>query len=168
MHVQSFFWKHPDVETVILRPAHIIGAVRNAPSNYLRLSRPWTVGGFDPMIQVIHEDDAARAIECALTPGVQGIFNIVGCQPAPLSQLIRLSGARPVRIPHLVADGLLNRLFSMRLTSFPAPELDHLRYVCMVDGDRARRILEFEARYSLEETMEYLRMTRIAMSGLRP
>ena len=92
------------------------------------------------MIQVIHEDDAARAIECALTPGVQGIFNIVGCEPAPLSQLIRLSGARPVPIPHLVADGLLNRLFSMRLTSFPAPELDHLRYVCMVDGRRASQI----------------------------
>ena len=31
--VQSFFWRYPAVETVLLRPAHIVGPnVRNAPS----------------------------------------------------------------------------------------------------------------------------------------
>ena len=31
MLAQSFFWKHPETETVILRPVHILGTVRNAP-----------------------------------------------------------------------------------------------------------------------------------------
>ena len=101
MHSQSFFWKHPTVETVILRPAHIIGTVKNAPSNYLRLPRPWVVGGFDPMVQIIHEEDAARAIECALRPGVQGIFNITGCVPAPLSQLFGWRGVGRFGFPIL-------------------------------------------------------------------
>ncbi|MBK7156101.1 MAG: NAD-dependent epimerase/dehydratase family protein [Sandaracinaceae bacterium] len=69
MLAQSFFWRHPDTETVILRPCHILGGVRNAASNYLRLERPLTVLGFDPMMQAIHENDVVRAIEHALRPG---------------------------------------------------------------------------------------------------
>ena len=42
--VQSFFYRQPEVETVMLRPVHIVGPrVKNAPSNYLRLPRPWVV-----------------------------------------------------------------------------------------------------------------------------
>jgi hypothetical protein len=37
MLAQSFFWKHPETETVVLRPVHILGSVRNAASNFLRL-----------------------------------------------------------------------------------------------------------------------------------
>jgi UDP-glucose 4-epimerase len=156
---QSFFWKHPEIETVILRPVHIIGAVRNAPSNYLRLERPWAMAGFDPMIQVIHEEDVARAVGLALRPGVQGIFNLPGCVPAPLSQLLRMAGGTPRVVPHFVAGPALRRLWSMRLTSFPAPELDHLRFVCMVDGERAHGDLGFTPRYDLAETMAHLRLT---------
>jgi len=158
---QSFFWKHPSVKTVILRPVHIVGAVRNAPSNYLRLQRPWTLAGFDPMIQVIHELDLARAIEAALQPEVEGVFNVAGCEPAPLSHLVALAGGEPWVVPHPLAGPILRRLWRYRLTSFPAPELDHLRYVCMVDGSRARDVLGFEPEHDLEETLAHLRLTRV-------
>ncbi len=161
---QSFFWKYPQIETVILRPVHIIGAVRNAPSNYLRLQRPWVMAGYDPMIQVVHEADVARAIGLALLPEKQGIFNLPGCVPAPLSQLLRMAGCSPRSLPHLLADPALRRLWAMRLTSFPAPELDHLRFVCMVDGERARDELEFSPRYDLAETMEHLQLTRLLIN----
>ena len=78
-----------------------------------------------------------------------------------LSRLHKLAGSKPVPIPHLLAGPALNRLFSLRLTTFPAPELDHLRYVCMVDGERALNTLKFNARYDLVETMEHLRLTRL-------
>src|SRR5258708_22330782 len=55
MLAQSFFWKRPDTATVILRPLHIVGNVRNAPSNYLRLNVIPTLMGFDPMVQVLHQ-----------------------------------------------------------------------------------------------------------------
>ena len=66
MLAQSFFWKRPETETVILRPVHILGAVRNAPSNYLRLTVDPDALGFDPMVQVIHQDDVVSAIVRAL------------------------------------------------------------------------------------------------------
>ena len=56
----SFFWKAREIDTVILRPVHILGGVRNAPSNYLRLSVVPTLLGFDPMVQMIHERDVAE------------------------------------------------------------------------------------------------------------
>src|SRR3954451_7394563 len=65
MLAQSFFWKRPETETVVLRPVHILGTVRNAPSNYLRLPVVPTLLGFDPMLQVMHEEDTVRAIELA-------------------------------------------------------------------------------------------------------
>ena len=86
MLAQSFFWKHPEAETVILRPVHILGRVRNAASNYLRLDAVPTLLGFDPMVQVIHESDVVRAIQLALRPSVRGIFNVAGGRdPLPLS-----------------------------------------------------------------------------------
>ena len=91
--VQSFFWRHHDLETVILRPAHIVGPnVRNAPSNYLRLRITPTMMGFDPMIQLIGEDDVINMLERALTPGIRGVFNIASTEPVPLSRVLKLLG----------------------------------------------------------------------------
>ena len=150
---QSFFWKHPSVETVILRPCHILGSVRNAASNYLRLERPIRVMGFDPMVQVIHERDVALALKLSLRRGVRGIFNVRGPGEVPLSHLFRLLGKKPVSLPGGLLASALDRAFRYRLTSFPAPELDHIRYVCMVDDARARGELGFRPRYGLEETV---------------
>ena len=153
MLAQSFFWKRPETETVILRPAHILGGVRNAPSNYLRLGVIPTLMGFDPMVQVIHQDDVVAAIMYALRPGVRGIFNVAGPPPLPLSKLVRLTGRPHVAIPHFIAKGAIKNLFRYRATSFPAPELDHIRYVCMVDDHRARDVLGFSPSYNIEQTV---------------
>ena len=39
------------------------------------------------------------------------------------------------------ADGVIQTMWRYHFTSFPAPELDHIRYVCMVDDRRAREVL---------------------------
>jgi UDP-glucose 4-epimerase len=153
MLAQSFFWKRPQTETVILRPVHILGAVRNAPSNYLRLGVIPTLMGFDPMVQVVHQEDVVGAILQALRPGVRGIFNIAGPPPLPLSRLIDLTGRSRVSIPHFVAKGIIARLWRYRATSFPAPEIDHIRYVCMVDDRRARDLLGYSHAHDITETV---------------
>lgn len=153
MLAQSFFWRHPSCETVILRPTHILGAVKNAPSNYLRLPVVPTLMGFDPMVQVIHCDDVARAIVMALRPGARGIFNLAGPEPAPLSRILRVLGRPRLPVPHGAARAALSQLFRYRLSSFPAPELDHIRYVCMVDDRRARDALGYAPRHGLRDTV---------------
>lgn len=153
MLAQSFFWRHPETETVILRPVHILGNVRNAPSNYLRLPVVPTLMGFDPMVQVIHQDDVVHAIRCALAPGVRGIFNVAGPEPVPLSRILRILGRPTLPLPHVMFKSVLRRLWRYRLSSFPAPEVDHIRYVCMVDDRRAREQMGYQPRRTLRETV---------------
>ena len=160
MLAQSFFWKHPNTETVVLRPCHIVGRVHNAASNYLRLERPVMVMGFDPMMQLVHEKDVVRAIELALEPGVRGIFNIRGPGEMPLSHLVRKAGGRPRSVPAPLARVALDQLWRLRLSSFPSQELDHLRYVCMVDDSRARTELGYEPAHSIDRVLRDVRRLR--------
>lgn len=153
MIASSFFWKSRETETVILRPVHILGGVRNAPSNYLRLDPVPTLMGFDPMVQVIHELDVVESIVRALQPGARGIFNVTGPGEVPLSTILAELGRRTLPVPHPLARPLLSLLWRGRFTSFPVPELDHIRYVCMVDGSRAQRELGFKPRHSLQDTI---------------
>ena len=142
-----------EFEAVILRPSHILGTVHNAPSNYLRLKVVPTLLGFDPMMQVVHQDDVVRALGAALGAGVRGIFNIGGPAPVPLSRALQLLKRTAVGVPHGMARLAVDRLFRWRVTSFPAPELDFIRYVCMVDDARARAVLGYEPTHDLLETL---------------
>jgi UDP-glucose 4-epimerase len=154
MYAQQYMWKQPEVETVIVRPVHIVGpTVRNAPSNYLRVKRPWVLAGFDPMVQLIHEEDACRALQLALKPGVRGVYNVVGPGEVPLSAVLRELGRQPIPIPHLLARPILDKLFQYRLAGFPPPELDHLQFLCTVDGSRAERELGFRPQFTMRETI---------------
>jgi UDP-glucose 4-epimerase len=154
MYAQSFLWRHPEIETVILRPVNIVGpTVRNAPSNYLRLESPLTVLGFDPMLQLIHEEDVARALALALKPGLRGVFNVTGPGEVPLSAVLRELGRHPVPVPHLLVRGLVRRAFEARLTSFPPEEVDHIQYLCIVDGSRFAREAGWSPKYTLRDTI---------------
>jgi UDP-glucose 4-epimerase len=154
MYAQSFVWRHPEIETVILRPVNIVGpSVHNAPSNYLRLERPLTVMGFDPMIQLIHEEDVARALIQALRPGPRGVYNVTGPGEVPLSAVLRELGRTPVPVPDFLLRPMLRRLFRAGLVSFPPEELDHIQYLCVVDGSRAAREMGWAPRYTLRETI---------------
>jgi UDP-glucose 4-epimerase len=151
---QSFLWRHPELETVILRPVHIVGpTVQNAPSNYLRLERPVTVMGFDPIVQLIHEEDACRALALALRPGVRGVYNIVGPGELYLSNILRELGRSPVPVPSFLLRPLLRRAYEAHLVGFPPEELDYIQYLCAVDGSRAVRELGWSPSFSLRSTI---------------
>ena len=151
--VQSFFYRHPEISTVMLRPVHIVGPrVRNAPANYLRLQRPWTLMGFDPMVQLIHEEDVVEALLLALHSEEKGIFNVVGPGEAPLSRILKLLGRKPRAVPPPVASALIERGWRWGLSRFPDPELRHIQYSCVVDGAAARDRLGFRPRYDFRST----------------
>jgi len=154
MLAHGFFWRHPDIETVILRPVHIVGpTIRNAPSNYLRLRYPWVLAGFDPMLQLIHQEDAARAMVEALRPGLKGVYNVVGPGEVPLSAVLRELGRTPIPVPHPLARPLLGTLFRYRLANFPPPELDHIQFLCMVDGSRWASDVGWVPQHSMKDTI---------------
>ncbi len=154
MLAHGFFWKHPGIETVILRPVHIVGPhIKNAPSNYLRLKRPWVLAGFDPMVQLIHVEDVARAMVEALKPEPKGVYNVVGPGEVPLSAIFRELQRTVLPVPHVLARATLGMLFKYRLASFPPPELDHIQFLCAVDGGRWAADVGWKPQHSMRETI---------------
>lgn len=154
MLAHGFFWRHPDINTVILRPVHIVGpTIKNAPSNYLRLRHPWTLAGFDPIVQMIHVEDVGRAMVEALRPELKGVYNVTGPGEVPLSAALRELGHTPIPVPHPVARPLLGMLFKYRLANFPPPELDHIQFLCNVDGTRWQKETGWKPRHSMRETI---------------
>jgi UDP-glucose 4-epimerase len=105
------------------------------------------------MMQVVHQDDVVWALCAALNSGVRGIFNIGGPPPVSLSRALQMLERTAVGVPHGVARAAMDRLFRWRVTSFPAPELDFIRYVCMVDDTRARSVLGYQPQHTLLETL---------------
>jgi UDP-glucose 4-epimerase len=154
MYAQSFMWKHPEIETVIVRPVNVVGpTVKNAPSSYLKMQRPPTVMGFDPMVQLIHEEDACRAMVLALRPGLRGVFNVTGPGQVPLSTIMKELGRATLPIPHFLVRPLARRLFDARLSGFPPEEVDHIQYLCVVDGSRFAREAGWQPAYSIRDTI---------------
>lgn len=163
MLIQGFFWKHPEVETVILRPVHIVGPhVKNAPTKFMRMKRPWLLLGFSPMLQLIFEEDVATALILAMKPKASGVYNVAGPGEIPITTLVREMGRRPIYVPHFMAKRLVGLLWDWRASSFPAPEVDHLRYHCMVDDSRCRRELGFAPKHSFRRIF---RLMRAAAAG---
>jgi len=156
--VQSFFWRYHDIETVILRPAHIVGPhIRNAPSNYLRLRIIPGLLGFDPMVQMIHEDDVVTALAESTIPGVRGVFNLAGTEPIPVNRVLKIVGKPVIRIPHMMFRAFLEKMWKYRLTSFPAPELDHIRFNTVLDTTRQKEMFKKIPEKNLYEILEPFR-----------
>lgn len=157
MAANMFLWRHPEIETVVLRPVHIVGRVSNAPSNYLRLSVCPVMMGYDPMIQLIHEDDVVEALLLSLKKGIKGIYNVVGPDVIPLSLLLKKIGRTIIPVPDFLFERCMKIAWRLKFTSFPPPEIDYLRFVCMVDGSKWEKETGFKPKRTIEDIIALFR-----------
>jgi UDP-glucose 4-epimerase len=67
-------------------------------ARYLSLPIVPTFAGFDPRLQLLHEDDAAEAIVRAVLGEHPGVFNVAADGVVLLSQAIAIMGGRPAPI----------------------------------------------------------------------
>jgi UDP-glucose 4-epimerase len=158
MMIQSFFWKQPNIETVILRPVHIVGpTLNNAPSRYARLRRQPIMLGYDPMVQVVHPKDVAQSIRLSLAEKIRGVFNIVGHGEAPLSRIAKALNVSTIPIPEFLFRRAMSSAFRYGLSSYPPGELDHLKYACLVDGSRAQREMSYRPQHALMDIIQEIK-----------
>lgn len=158
MMMQSFFWKQPQTETIILRPCHIVGpGLRNAPSRYFNLSTIPTILGFDPLIQLLHINDLIDAIILSLKSSVRGIYNLAGNDVAPLSRIIKALDRPSLPLPETIFRAFMATSFFSGQSNFPLGELDHLKYTCLIDDQRARKELGFKPKKKLSTIINQLK-----------
>jgi len=146
--VSDFAARHPQITVTVLRCAPLLNP-QSQLIRYLCSPSPQVLFGFDPMIQLLHVDDAAQAVVAAVQQPIGGAFNIAPAQPMPLSQVIRRLGHQPVPV--------LGPLFDNQ----PPPgwpfEVDFLRYRCTIDPQRACRLLGWSARYDMATALDSLK-----------
>ncbi|MCA9545987.1 MAG: NAD-dependent epimerase/dehydratase family protein [Myxococcales bacterium] len=155
LYAGSALWRYPEVRTAVLRLVYTLGPSRRGTlAGYLNGKRVPTVLGFDPLFQFMHEEDAARAIAEALDHDLNGIYNVTGPQPVPLSLLCRATGRPAVPLPEPLFPKLVGKL---GLSWLPRGALAHIKYPIVVDGAAFAQATGFKARYDEVNTMEAYR-----------
>jgi UDP-glucose 4-epimerase len=152
----SFMWRHPDIHTSVLRPVPALGTfVESAIGRYLRMNPVVLPMGFNPMLQVIHEEDLTEALALSIELGLNGVYNVTGPGEVPAQVVIRETGGRVLPVP----DPLL-RSVSKRLFGLPPGAIDFMKYSCTIDGARFVAETGFEPIFGLKDIFRVLRSQR--------
>jgi UDP-glucose 4-epimerase len=152
--VQRFAQEHPDVEVCVLRFAPILGpSISNMYTRFFSRPVAPVMMGHDPLMQFVHEQDAAFALAHAVESRATGAFNIVGKGVLPYTTVLALLGRVPVPMPQIVARQLSKVLWATQLVGSPPSFLDFLLYLCVADGNRAKTVLGFTPRLSIKRTI---------------
>jgi UDP-glucose 4-epimerase len=152
---RDFTRRRRDVDTVILRTQNVIGpTVKTNISEYLSLPVVPTALGFDPRLQLLHEEDAVEALYRSLMGDARGIFNIAAEGVVFLSQAIRLMGRVPLPLLLPAAQPTAALLRRMRVVDFPADQLRLIVYGRVVSTRRASEQLGFSSRFSTRAALE--------------
>jgi UDP-glucose 4-epimerase len=152
--VQRYAKEHPEVEVCVLRFAPILGpTISNMFTRFFSRPVAPVMMGHDPLMQFVHEQDAAYALSQAVESRAVGAFNIVGKGVLPYTTVLALLGRVPMPMPQIVARQLTKILWTTQLVGSPPSFLDFLLYLCVADGARARRELGFSPRLSIKRTI---------------
>jgi UDP-glucose 4-epimerase len=161
-----FAQQNPDCTVTILRFAPLLGPRADTiVSKFLSRRLVPTLLGFDPLLQVLHEEDAIGATVAAVHGEVRGAVNIAAPGVIPLSQAIQLAGSRPMPLPQAVLSRSLQALWATRAGDFPPGHIGFLKYLLVGDLTRMQNELQFKPRMDVVRAIQAFRAVK--QTGLR-
>jgi UDP-glucose 4-epimerase len=139
-YVRGFGRRRPDVTLSLLRFTNFIGSQIETPlTRYFSLPVVPTVLGFDPRIQLCHEDDGVEVLRRAATEDHAGIFNVGGAGVMLLSQALRRLGRPSFPVPS-PAVSLVARAFRRAgVVDFSPEQMRYLEHGRVADVSRLQR-----------------------------
>jgi UDP-glucose 4-epimerase len=138
--VNGFAAAHADRVVTILRFPPIVGpSVFDPFAGYLSRMVAPVVLGHDPLVQLVHVEDALQAIVKSLAEDLPGTFNVGSRGVLPLSAVLKLAGVRRLPLPHLGTGWALRLTNLIGLTQTPPALLDYVRYLCVADLRKAEQ-----------------------------
>jgi len=158
-HAASFARRYPEMTVTVLRFAPLFGpGVRTFYTRVFDRRVVPVLMGYDPLIQLLHPDDALTAIEAALARAPKGAVNVAPRSSISLIRALHLAGKIPVPVPHPAAYAIYDALWSSGVGPAPGAFVDYVRYLFVADGQRAEREMGFRARYGSRDSLAaYLR-----------
>ncbi len=154
---RSWMYEHGRTPMVLLRPVFVLGPNVRAGflHHYLSMRKVPVAMGFNPMMQILHEDDVVEAIHCGLTARARGIYNVTGSSSISLTRLLDEMKIPRYPVPHPLLYKGDEALFRLRLSPLPPGSLQFLQYNCVVDGSKIRKELKYSPVRTLRETLEH-------------
>ncbi len=151
-----YLWKHPQLNVTILRPCNIAGqGVRNSMSRIMSMKRAPVMAGFSPMMQFIHIDDMADAIELSFRKNKSGIYNVAPDDWISYHEALANCGCKQLPLPSIppVAPRSIIGLWK----PFPVYMVNYLKYPVILNGDLFRNTFKFKPRRSLDDVFRFYR-----------
>ncbi len=167
--VAEFAAKQRDVETIVLRFASAIGPdVRSSLASLLDLPVVPGILGFEPRLQVIHQDDVVGVLEHAVRGDVPGgIYNAAGDGVLVLSEIAGLLGKPLAPVIPPWGTGLAAGVLSRAGLKLPAVLLGLLRFGRGMDNRRLKATgyrYTYTSREAIIKLAEYQRL-RAVLAG---
>ncbi len=157
LYAGSALWRFPQLRTAVLRIVYTLGpSKRGTLAGFLRGPRVPRVLGFDPLFHFLHEHDAADAIVLALQHRLNGVFNVAGPQPVPLTTLIEATGRVDLPLPEPILARVLGRF---GLPYLPRGSMAHLKYPVVIDATSFRAATGFAPAFDEVQVMDGFRWT---------
>jgi UDP-glucose 4-epimerase len=159
--VAAFARRRPEVTCTTLRYQPILGRTLDTPIMRL-ISSPIipTWMGFDPMVQVIHGDDAVEAMVVALRRPVRGAVNIAAADTVSLSRVLRRLGKTAIPLVPGAYGTVLGIAARLGMPRMDEDTARFLRYGRGVDTTRMREELGFDPVLSSIGAIELVAMAR--------
>ncbi len=154
--LSGFRRQTPDTILTVLRFAHILGGGYPSPlARYLALPVAPTLSGHNPLMQVLHFDDAILTLFQTLLERPEGVFNIAAPEPQALYAMLNACQTPRTNVPALAVKGLrwMPGVGPKTKTILPLP-WEYLRDSLTMTTQKAVKDLGFEPTHSGEETVK--------------
>lgn len=150
-YFETFSRRHPQVTCTMLRYALSIGpTISSQVSRYLSQPVVPTYLGFDPRLQLVHQDDAIDALVAAARRPVRGAVNVAGEGTIGLTKMLRLAGKASLPLPPQLFGPAANAMRRFGGTPLSPDFRRLLRFGRAIDTARLRDELGAHLRYSTE------------------
>ncbi|MBM3736973.1 MAG: hypothetical protein FJW39_14425 [Acidobacteria bacterium] len=136
----------------ILRCAPVI--TTDGPDFYSAMFRSagaWVPPGCASVLQLLHPDDLAEAVRCAVAEFEFGTYNIAPAGVIHLNAALELAGVKRLPFPRLLQSAVRGLRGA---SAWPPDQLEYLRYQWTVSGGLAHRELEFKPRYTSAQALQ--------------
>jgi UDP-glucose 4-epimerase len=156
-YVRGFGRRRPDVTLSLLRFTNFIGPVIETPmTRYLSLPVVPTVLGFDPRLQLCHEDDGIEVLRRCSLEDHPGIYNVGGEGVLLLSQAIRRVGRPSFPVPAPAVSLVAGTFRRAGLVDFSPEQMRFLEHGRVADVSRLRAELGWGPRPTAEAMQTFV------------
>ena len=157
-YLDRFATTHPEMIITRLRGCTVVGP--HAPPKQMAplFSEPLLlVRGADLPYQLLHEEDAVRAIHWVIQRDAPGVYNVAGDEPQTLRQLAQAHGVKTLALPFFLVRAFLGLMWWLGLSPLGPEFADLARYSLVVDTSKLRA-LGWQPQYTTQKAFAALRV----------